>query len=152
LQAELLGKPAPDTETGPRDAVGVGTGMIPGRYILSVRKGANGAVETAWIRHSSGGVSILGFKSYAQGRESFQGTAKHLVWVDEECPFDIYLECLTRTMTTRGIIYLTFTPLQGLTETVLHFMPAIRLDADSAPVPGGDSAGSRLAGEEVTTG
>jgi phage terminase large subunit-like protein len=126
LQAELLGKPAPAKETSPEDAIGLGTGMIPANCIVDTRKGADGMIETAWIRHIGGGVSILGFKSCKQGRESFAGTGKHVIWVDEECPFDIYLECLTRTMTTKGITYLTFTPLQGMTETVLHFLPAAK--------------------------
>jgi len=128
LQAELLGKLAPDIDTGPADTIGLGTGMIPRRFILDTRKGSGGAIETAWIRHISGGTSILGFKSYSQGRESFAGTGKHVVWVDEECPLDVYTECLTRTMTTNGIIYLTFTPLQGLSQVVLHFLPPVRLN------------------------
>jgi phage terminase large subunit-like protein len=45
-----------------------------------------------------------------------------------EAPNDIYIECLTRTMTTNGIIWLTFTPLQGLTEVVLRFQPAVVLE------------------------
>ncbi len=40
---------------------------------------------------------------------------------------DIYSECLLRTMTTNGVIILTFTPLQGLTELVLSFLPGGRL-------------------------
>jgi phage terminase large subunit-like protein len=44
-------------------------------------------------------------------------------WLDEECPIDIYGECLIRTATTGGIIMLTFTPLEGLTDTVMQFMP-----------------------------
>lgn len=129
LQAQLLGKPAPDAETLAGDPIGLGTGMIRGSFIADTRKGTDGAIETAWIRHVNGGISTLGFKSYHQGVKSFAGTAKHVVWVDEECPLDIYLECVTRTMTTEGIIYLTFTPLNGTTPTVLHFLPALQLDA-----------------------
>jgi phage terminase large subunit-like protein len=147
LQAQLLGKPAPDAGSLAGEPIGLGTGMIRGSCIADIRKGVDGAIETAWIRHISGGVSTLGFKSYKQGIQSFAGTAKHVVWVDEECPFDIYIECLTRTMTTSGIIYLTFTPLQGMTQTVLHFLPALRLDyelpaANSAAVSPADSDGS----------
>jgi phage terminase large subunit-like protein len=46
-----------------------------------------------------------------------------LVWLDEECPESIYGECLIRTMTTGGLILLTFTPMQGLTDVVLRFLP-----------------------------
>jgi len=38
-------------------------------------------------------------KSYDQGRESFQGTEQHVIWLDEEPPLPIYVEALTRTMT-----------------------------------------------------
>ena len=74
------------------------------------------------VRHVSGGWSRLGFKAYEQGRGSFEGTAKHVIWLDEECPLDVYGECLIRTATTGGITMLTFTPLQGITETVRQFM------------------------------
>ncbi len=49
-------------------------------------------------------------------------------------PMDIYAECLLRTMTTNGLLILTFTPLQGLTELVLSFLPGGRLP----PEEGGD--------------
>lgn len=41
------------------------------------------------------------------------------VWLDEECPEDVYGECLLRTMTTGGIMITTFTPKKGLTPLVL---------------------------------
>jgi phage terminase large subunit-like protein len=47
-----------------------------------------------------------------------------VVWFDEEVPMDIYMEGLTRLLTTCGIMMLTFTPLNGLTEVVLRFLPA----------------------------
>ena len=34
---------------------------------------------------------------------------------------DVYGECLIRLMTTQGILLLTFTPLEGMSETVLQF-------------------------------
>lgn len=54
--------------------------------------------------------------SYDQRRESYQGTTLDFIWLDEEPPSDIYTECLLRTMTTDGIVYMTFTPLQGWTK------------------------------------
>ncbi len=76
------------------------------------------------VRHRGGGWSTLGMKSYQQGRGSFEGTEQHVIWLDEEPPMDVYGECLIRTMTTHGIIMLTFTPLEGMSQVVLHFMPA----------------------------
>ncbi len=102
-------------------------GLIPESLVIDRTYGAGvtGFVDTVWIRHKSGGVSTISFKSYDQGREKFQGTAKHIIHLDEEPPRDIYLECLTRTMATRenfhGMIILTMTPLKGMTDMLLHF-------------------------------
>ena len=104
----------------------IGTGLIPGEDIVDIvpMLGYPGAVEQIQVRHRpSGGLSLLGIKSYDQGRKSFQGTVKHLIWNDEECPLDVYIECLARLLTTGGHSLLTFTPLMGLTELVLQFMP-----------------------------
>lgn len=43
------------------------------------------------------------------------------VWLDEECPQDIYNECNIRTATVNGIMLVTFTPLSGLTPMVVNF-------------------------------
>lgn len=75
------------------------------------------------VRHVSGGLSTLHFKSYDQGREAFQGTEVDVILLDEEPPLAVYIECLTRTMTNAGMIMLTFTPLKGMSETVLSFFP-----------------------------
>lgn len=103
----------------------LGTGMIPGNMILgqpTAKRGIAGAFDTMRIKHASGGVSKLGFKSYDQGRKKFQGTAKHLIWLDEECPEDVYTECVTRLMTLNGHLLATFTPLEGATAVVRRFM------------------------------
>lgn len=103
----------------------IGTGMIPGHLILgmpSAKRGIAGAFDTMRVKHASGGVSKLGFKSYDQGRKKFQGTAKHVIWLDEEPPEDVYTECLTRLMTLDGHMIATFTPLEGATAVVLRFM------------------------------
>lgn len=106
-----------------------GSGLIPGDDIGSItwKQGVSNLVDTVQIKHQSGGWSQLGIKSYQQGRGAFEGTAKHVIWLDEEPPSDIYGECLIRTMTTRGIVYLTFTPLEGMSETVLSFLPGGKL-------------------------
>ena len=121
LQEALMGEVE---HVGSRKLVS-GTGLIPGQMIgpISWKQGSPNLIDTVKIRHKSGGWSKLGFKSYARGRGSFEGTAQHVIALDEECPSDIYGECLMRTATTNGIVMLTFTPLDGLTETVLQFMP-----------------------------
>lgn len=121
VQTALLGEITFDNS---RKTV-TGTGMIPGAMIgqPSWKQGVQDLVDTIKIRHVSGRYSTLGLKSYQQGRGSFEGTAQHVIWPDEECPLDVYGECLMRTATTNGLVMLTFTPLAGLTETVLQFMP-----------------------------
>ncbi len=114
VQAKLL---------GPHD--NPGTGMIPSHLILDTSRrphGLPGSVESAYIQHSSGGKSIIGLKTYEQGRKSFEGTGKHVIWDDEEPPEDVYTEQLYRTLTTKGIVLVTFTPLQGMSDVVMGYL------------------------------
>ena len=116
IQTKLLGPPGE-----------YGTGLIPGDLILNTKNKAGSVpdtVESIAVQHVSGDVSHLSLKSYDQKRKSFQGTEQDVIWLDEECSIGIYAECLLRTMTTDGLIMCTFTPLSGLSETVLSFMPA----------------------------
>lgn len=105
-------------------------GLIPPELILktSPKAGVPGAVGKVRVQHASGGVSVLGFKSYDQGRRAFQGTKRDFIWFDEEPPFSVYGEALMRTASTEpgkpgGLMICTFTPLEGMSETVLYFLP-----------------------------
>ncbi len=111
VQLELLG----DVATS------LGSGMIPFDSIIGTKRkqGSTDAIDVVYVRHISGGISVIKFKSMEQGRSAFQGTAKHFIWLDEEPDreaYDIYSECNTRTMTTGGQVLLTFTPLKGMSE------------------------------------
>ena len=108
------------------DAGEFGTGLIPGKNIKgepTKRPGITQAIDTAFISHSSGGHSKIQFKSYDQGRKKFQGTSKQWIWLDEEPPMQVYTECRTRIMDCGGRMISTFTPLEGITEVALQFMP-----------------------------
>jgi len=100
-----------------------GTGMIPkdklGKFwaLAGVPQG----IDMIQVKHKSGGWSTIGFKNYEQPQAAFYGTSLEWVWLDEECPIEIYNECLIRTMTTNGIVLNTFTPLKGLTPMVVRF-------------------------------
>lgn len=102
------------------------SGLIPGgllgRTIWSRKTGDLADIQP--VRHASGGWSHLGFKSYMQGRGAYEGVARHGVWLDEEPPIGIYGECVVRTTTTGGIVMMTFTPLDGITRTVVEFLPS----------------------------
>lgn len=110
------------------DLSDLGTGTLPKDSIVKVTKkpGVADAVETVFVKHRAGGVSKLTFKSYEQGWQSFQGTKKQLILLDEE-PADIKVttECLTRLMddVNPGIILYTFTPLLGRSDLVMSFLP-----------------------------
>ena len=111
---------------GPID--NIGTGLIPAQSIIgepSRRSGTSNAIDTCVVRHASGGTSHLGFKSYDQGRRKFQGTGKHVIWLDEEPPADVYDECLLRLMTTNGLMLCTFTPLLGLSDVAMRYLPEL---------------------------
>lgn len=103
-----------------------GRGVVPGQLLGTPtwRSGVQNLVDTIHVKHVSGGRSTLGLKSYDQGRKAFQGTGRHVIWFDEEPPADVYGEALIRTATLDGLTMLTFTPLSGLSEVVLSFMPA----------------------------
>lgn len=123
LQFKLLGKPEEP-----------GTGMVPSHLVAytSAKAGLPDGYENVYVQHVSGkGYSLLQFKSYDQGRRSFQGTEQHVIWLDEECPQDVYGESLMRTAATGefegGLIMMTFTPLNGLTPLILDWLPGGQL-------------------------
>lgn len=75
----------------------------------------NAIIDFIVVESMHGGNSVIGFKSCDQGRAKFQGTSQHWIWFDEEPPKEIYEECKMRIMDTRGDIWGTMTPMQGLT-------------------------------------
>jgi phage terminase large subunit-like protein len=110
-----------------------GTRMIPADLVISKtrRPGVPEAIDSALIRHVSGGQSRVVLKSYDQRREAFQGAKIDVGWADEEPPVGIYSEFLTRTMATvpgekNGLLVCTFTPLKGLSGVVLLYLPVGR--------------------------
>ncbi|CAB4120977.1 Terminase-like family [uncultured Caudovirales phage] len=109
---------------------GLGTGMIPKHLIVedSIRKksGAGDFLDSFKVRHVSGDFSEVGFKTYEQGRESFQGTKKDGIWLDEE-PRNksIFTECIARLADkfNPGMLTMTFMPIYGLSDILLSFAP-----------------------------
>lgn len=101
-----------------------GTGAIPKDAIAELvsARGTPDLLDTIRVNHVSGGVSIIGLKTYASGREKFQGETLDFVWMDEECASDIYTEALTRTNVGANPVWMTFTPLQGVSTVVKRFL------------------------------
>jgi phage terminase large subunit-like protein len=113
-----------------------GTGLIPGDDIVGWARASGGVpnlLDHVSVRHyrnrgtlllprwEPDGVSVLGIKSYDQGRPKWQGATLDFVWFDEEPPEDVYVEGLSRTNATGGITWITMTPLQGMTALLQSF-------------------------------
>ena len=121
VQNELLGGTSKEQ---------MGTGYIPKEKISGKPKmrqaGVSDVVDMFYVNHASGGVSSCIMKTYEQGWRKWQGTAPHIIWMDEE-PDDneaqgkIYSEARTRIITSNGIIMVTFTPLLGNTALVTRY-------------------------------
>ena len=138
---------------GPHEGVPTGdwSGMIDPHLVVNWVRSTGGVancLDTVYVQHAERQhgapcVSELGFKSYDQGRRVFQGTEKHLIWLDEEPPdgvetqeeqaqgsSDIWIECLLRTMTTDGLVMATFTPLRGMTPFLIEFLKTAWMPGD----------------------
>lgn len=99
-----------------------------------------GPNDVAKIRHRQRGVwdqvilrngSLLGFKSVEMGRTALQGAAIHGAAFDEEPPKDIYDEVRTRLTDYRGDLWITMTPVNGMTWTFDEFVDEEHKDPDS---------------------
>lgn len=115
-QLKLFGEPGLDEAFG--------TGFVPKATIVgkpSMARGITDGYDTVHVKHVSGGTSVLRFKSYEQGRAKFQGAPVDVIWGDEEPPMDVYTEMLARLTATDGSIYVTFTPMNGITDLWEHF-------------------------------
>jgi phage terminase large subunit-like protein len=131
-----------DTQSSVRDNVqrkligttaSVGTGWVPRDAIINTasKSQPSGAIDFAQVRHASGGMSVVTFKSYDMGRAKFQGDDIDVILLDEEPgDYGIYSECVTRTATTQGIVMLTFTSLRGITPLICRFMPEFAAGTD----------------------
>ncbi len=114
-QALLCGPPGNDEAFG--------TGFIPRSMLLkpALSHGASGAFDNIPVRHVNGGISTIGFKSYEMAPGKFQSATLDWIWLDEEPPQEILVECLARLIATSGLLMVTFTPLYGTGRIVPFF-------------------------------
>lgn len=133
-QGDLFGDPTDDNL--------LGTGAIPKHLIgEKVRKpGVPNAYDSVLVKHISGGWSKIFFRAYEQGPKKFMGYRNDEAWLDEECPSDVWSQVARGTFATGGNIYMTFTPEEGITQTVAKFIndlgesqALIRATWDDAP-------------------
>lgn len=108
----------------PSEPNALGSGTIPVDLIgkRSSKPGVPNAFDTVLVKHVSGGWSKAMFRAYEQGPKKHMGHRIHHGWLDEEPPQDIWSQYLRATISTGGILSLTFTPESGLTEVVNGFM------------------------------
>ena len=121
LQNKLFGDP--------HDSDQLGTGTIPKDCITGAptrKQGYVDAIDSCPVQHISGGISRVRMQAYEQGFKKFMATGFHVVELDEEPPMDIYSQCLRSVTATKGIVNLTFTPEEGVTQVVDGFMNELK--------------------------
>lgn len=104
-----------------------GTGSIPKDALSHTIRhpGVPNAVSGIVVKHVSGGESVCTMASYDQGRTKWQADTLDWVWFDEEPPEDVYMEGVTRTNVSQGPVWITFTPLLGMSKVVKRFWPVM---------------------------
>jgi phage terminase large subunit-like protein len=104
----------------PGNVEAFGSGMIPKSAFIGdpvLARGEANAYDTIQVRHVSGGISVLKFRTYQAGQAALQGETLDVVWCDEEpADYAVYAECLARVTATGGMLLITFTPLKGMSE------------------------------------
>ena len=107
-----------------------GTGLIRKDMLHDTKSmpGVPGAVGQILTKHASGGISSVTVKTFEMGRNQFQAATLDLLIFDEEPPEDIYSECIMRTRGVDGVkepgkCMMMFTPLKGLSDVVLRYLP-----------------------------
>ena len=101
-----------------------GTGWVPKERIAGYTPSMfPNLAKEVFIHNDFGGLSKVQFKAYSQGQRALMGAAPDAILIDEE-PIDplIYPQCVIRLLTTKGKLILTFTPENGMTELVTHYL------------------------------
>lgn len=114
-----------------------GTGLIRKDLLHDTKSmpGVPGAIGQILVKHKNVGISSVTVKTFEMGRNQFQAATLDLLIFDEEPPEDIYAECIMRTRGVKGvkdpgIVMMMFTPLKGLSDVVLRFLPNGRFPLD----------------------
>jgi phage terminase large subunit-like protein len=140
----------------------IGTGLLPlaekndgiGIIDYYAMPGTPGAIGSAIIKHKSGCSVSLIVKTNEMQREQFQAAKVDVILFDEEPREDIYTECLMRLMgigktKEPGIAMLAFTPLKGLSEVVLKFLPNGQFPDKGSPIENPDQYICRVEWDQV---
>jgi phage terminase large subunit-like protein len=116
----------------------LGTGIIPGELLEKAKfvkaQGIPDTYSELHIPHVSGSMSKIIFITYDSGLDKWKSFTADWVCLDEEPPFDIYVEASVRVLVNDGTVALGFTCDENLTETILHFFT----DGEFVPGPHGN--------------
>lgn len=115
-QKELCGEPTDERQ--------LGTGAIPIECIKNPKRkaGVPDALDSIQVKHVSGGFSKVSFRAYEQGAKKHMGIRIDLGWLDEEPPEDVWAQYIRGTFATKGVLFITFTPEEGMTKVVYQFL------------------------------
>ncbi len=113
-----------------------GTGLIPGALLGKPHFMTLPAdtLDNCPVKHVSGGWSKVKAKTYKGGASSFESSDIDVIWLDEEPDIAIVSACSGRFRgrTAGGILYMTYTPFEGITEVVQKFVPQFMPDYNEA--------------------
>lgn len=110
----------------------LGTGLIRKDFLpedgTKSMPGVPGAIGQIRTKHKSGGISSVTVKTFEMGRNQFQAATLDGIIFDEEPPEEIYSECIMRLRGVKGIkdpgiCMMMFTPLKGLSDVVMRYLP-----------------------------
>lgn len=150
LQKTLLGDPGEDIGTGmiPLADKNNGIGLVEWKAMPSI----GGAIGSFIVKNKKGKFVSVIVKTNEMSREQFQAAKVDIVAFDEEPKPEIYTECLMRLMGTGkepGIAMFAFTPLKGLSEVVLKFLPDGQFPERGSPVDEPDKYICRVEWQDV---
>ena len=124
LQAELFGDPLDEDK--------LGTGAVPKDCIgkITRKPGVPGALSEILIKHHTDGKfdgwSKCTLLSYEMKASAFMGYKFDVGHGDEEAPHEIWQQFRRSVLSTNGILYMTFTPEEGMTSVVGQVMNDIQ--------------------------
>lgn len=103
----------------------LGTGMIPKHLITRTKKfHGSDAYEVVEVLHTSGDKSSITFFTQKQGYEKIQGGRVDGIWFDEQADDEmLYNEAVKRTVVKKGMVIVTFSPMQGFNQVCQKFLP-----------------------------
>lgn len=91
--------------------------FLPPKEIKKIHWLQNGTIDFIALINGS----TIGFKTYDQGREAWQGPVKDWIWMDEEGPEAVIKEARSRLTGANSKLIFTLTPLLGLSYLYHEF-------------------------------